>query len=372
MTSRPPVLLFAALALSSAAACTSLREQPLGDAGAVDAGTDATLDAPSGGDDSGPPSPFSVVQALPEGESLMAVWGADADDIFAVGTNGVHYEYYQGTWNRDQAVLGRDLYGVWGTSPTDVYAVGIVDANGTGIVQHWDGSQWTDEYIAATPLYGVWGTGDLVLAVGAQGMLYGKNAGTTDWAMRLGEAGLPANPNVPQSPDEPILWAIAGTSIADFAMPADVDRIFHAVNTGDFINLDPTVDRTVTFRSVFAVSGNPTSYFFGTNYFGVVWLTTDGPPDAALLDDDLYEISEDQGTPGAAQLFIYGIWGANNQFLFTGDLGRIYTYDSGQDVFALVPSPTNASLYGVWGSSTSDVWIVGDREAILHGAIPSP
>ena len=312
------------------------------------------------------------MQALPQGEALTAIWGADADDIFAVGTNGVHYEYSQGTWNRDQSVLGRDLEGVWGSSSTDVYAVGVIDANGTGIVQHWDGSGWTDEYIAPTALYGVWGTGDVVLAVGAQGMLYGKMVGTTDWAMRLGDAGLPANPNVPAMPNEPILWGIAGSSIDDFAMPADVDRIFHLEGGGNFVNLDPTVDRTLTFRSVFAVSSNPESYFFGTNYFGVVLLTTDGPPDAALLDDDLYAISEDQGTPGAEQLFIYGIWGASNQYVFTGDLGRIYTYSSAENSFAAVPSPTNASLYGAWGTSPSDVWIVGDREAILHGALPGP
>jgi hypothetical protein len=371
MTSRSPFFVALVAIFAAVGACTSFRDASIAtpDASLTDASTDTTVDASV---DAGGQSPFAVTQVFPEGEALMAIWGADADDIFAVGTNGLHYEYYQGTWNRDQTVLGRDLYGVWGSSATDVYAVGVVDANGFGIVQHWDGTSWTDEYIAPTPLYGVWGTASVVLAVGAQGMLYGKDVGTTDWAMRLGDAGLPANPNVVGAQGEPILWAIAGNSIDDFAMPADVDRIFHLEADGDFVNLDPTVDRTITFRSVFAASANPATYFFGTNYFGVAWLTSDGPPDAAILDDDLFVISEDQGTPGAEQLFIYGIWGQNDQFVFTGDLGRIYAFSTAENSFTPVPSPTNASLYGAWGSSISDVWIVGDNEVILHGALSAP
>jgi hypothetical protein len=248
-----------------------------------------------------------------------------------------------------------------------------VSANNTGFIEHYDGTKWTLQELTPTALYGVWGTTDAVLAVGSQGMIYGQHPSEPGWTMVLGDAGLPANPNVASSPDEPILWGIAGSSLEDFAMPADLDRIFHAENalsTGDFVNLDPTVDRTISFRSVFAVPGSSGSYFFGSNYLGVVWLTPDGPPNVPLLDDGLYSIFEDHSQAGNEQLFVYGIWGAANHYVFTGDQGRIYTYAAGLDQFSTVVSPTDATLYGAWGSSASDVWIVGDRESILHGALP--
>ena len=367
-----PLALVTVTALSGAAAvssCTKFRDTSVGssDGGADEGGVEASTDA---GDDGGP-SPFTVVNAVPTGEALTSVWGADKDDVFAVGTNGVMYEYYQGSWQRLQNVMGRDYEGVWGRSASDVYAVGVDNGTGGGIITHFDGTSWTDQQQTPVPLYGVWGQGDTILAVGSQGMIYGQHTEVPGWTMVLGDAGLPANPNVPPSPDEPILWGVAGSSISDIALPADQDRIFHITDAENINYLDPTVDRTVSFRSVFGVPTDPESYFFGSNYFGVVWLTTQGPPDAALVDDDLYQIFQDRSPAGADQLFIYGIWGTTTQFLFTGDLGRIYSYQAGPDVFARVSSPTDSTLYGVWGSSASDVWIVGQREVILHGSLPT-
>jgi hypothetical protein len=361
---------FAALSTHSmlvgAFSCSQFRDASI--APATDAGGDAP-EVETSPADAG--SPFTVVQGLPGGEALAAVWGADPDDVFAVGTNDVHYEYYQGSWQRSQSVIGRDLAAVWGTSASDVYAVGIDNTSGGGVIEHFDGTAWTDDAITPTALYGVWGTGDAILAVGAEGMIYGKHTGIPGWTMVLGEAGLPANPDVPSAPGEPILWGIAGTSITAFAMPADLDRIFQVVNAGGFVNLDPAVDRTISFRSVFSVPGGTGSYFFGTNYFGVTWLTANAPADAAVLGGDMSLIFQDRSAMGADQLFIYGIWGTADRFLFTGDQGRIYTYAAGIDQFGPVASPTDATLYGVWGSSASDVWIVGQREVILHGALPT-
>jgi hypothetical protein len=257
---------------------------------------------------------------------------------------------------------------VWGLSAISVWAVGVIQSNGQGVVAHYDGTSWRDEYQAPTALYGVWGTGNAVLAVGAKGQIYGKLLGS-GWGPRLMK-GLPANPNVPASPDEPILWGIGGTSITDFAMPADADRIFQYQGGGNYANLDPAVDRSVVFVSLWADPSTPGSVFFGSNYFGISWLTTSTPPaGATLLDDNLYRLIQDQSQAGADQLFIRGIWGSGATVVFVGDQGRIYRYDGGSNDTTAVVSPTTAALRGVWGSAVSDVWIVGERELILHGSL---
>jgi hypothetical protein len=165
------------------------------------------------------------------------------------------------------------------------------------------------------------------------------------------------------------LWGITGSSIDDFAMPAGLDRVF-VYEDGGFVNLDPVVDRTLDFRSVFAVPGSqPTSYLFGTNYLGATWLTGSGPPDASVVLNGMYDLFQDRSSSGTSSQFIYGIWGTATRFLFVGDQGRIVTYDGASNETGRVPSPVTDSLVAVWGSSFSDVWIVGDRELILHGSL---
>jgi hypothetical protein len=137
------------------------------------------------------------------------------------------------------------------------------------------------------------------------------------------------------------------------------------------VNLDPTVDTTIVFDSVWAPPGSSNDYFFGTNYFGVVWLTADAPPPGAnMIADQLYTLYRDDSPQGAQNLFIHGIWGTGAKVLFVGDQGRIYRFDAGLNDVSPVPSPATGALWGVWGSSESDVWIVGENEVILHGSIP--
>lgn len=345
----------AAASLASFASCGDFRAGP-GDAATDDAA----------------PSPFVVVQTGQSTESLLAIWGADASHVFAVGTNDLHYDFDGVAWHRkDPVVLGRDFHAVWGMSATDVYAVGAIVATGQGIVSHYDGVDWRDEYVAPTPLYGVWGDGTAVLAVGPKGMLYGKASGTTAWAMRLGNNPLPPNPDVPQGPDDPVLWGIAGSSsVNDFALAAGRDRLFHW-EPPNFVPLDPVVDDTRAFRCVFAVPGSqPTTYFFGTNYLGLTWLANTGSPDAAIVNGAMFDVTQDRSSPDAASLFVHGIWGESARVVFVGDESRIGLYDPVKNEATTVPSPiAGVSFGGVWGSSMSDLWIVGSGETILHGGL---
>ena len=137
------------------------------------------------------------------------------------------------------------------------------------------------------------------------------------------------------------------------------------------MNLDPSVDRSIVFRTVWAQPSIETSVFLGTNYFGVDWLSeAQVNVDASTLADSVYRIFEDQSLSGANQLFIRGIWGTASKVAFVGDEGHLYEFDIGNSNFQPIVSPTNAALWGIWGSGLGDVWIVGEREMILHGALP--
>jgi hypothetical protein len=364
-------------------ACGQLREGPAhtppGDASGSDAtGDDATDASPDAGL---LPSTFSVVMGAPVGQRFQAVWAADPQNVFVAGTGGVHEDYADGTWTRQENTTGRDYYALWGTSANDVYAVGEVVGDHSGVIQHYDGLTWTDEYLAPTALYGVWGTGktskDVVLAVGAKGMVYGKFVGTTSWADHTG-SGLPANPDVPAGPDSPILRSISGIDFSNFLIAADQDRIFHFLaSLMTFEWLDPAPDTSIVFRNVWQAPLKQPSAYFGMNYFGIGWYTTAGPAqfDALAVDDAdineyLFVLNEDQSEPTSAQKFIRGIWGTATSVVFCGDDGRIYSYAVGTDNTARVQSPTDASLWAASGTGPKDVWLVGDREVVLHGSLP--
>jgi hypothetical protein len=331
------------------------------------AGADA---APSDGDLG--PSPFAIVLQSPEASSLNAVWGADRDHVVAVGNDDVSYVYEGGTWTRLGGTQpGHDYFGVFGLSASDVFAVGA-NRNGGGFVEHYDGTGWNEVYTTPKGLYGVWVSPDkFVLAVGAGGGLYGWHAGDTWHSF----SSLAANTDVPVGPDDPFLWAISGNTFDDFSIAAGKDRIFHTEGQR-FTYYDP-VDTTISFRSVFQIPGPKPSVFFGTSSWGIAWLTAPGTAvDGAALADsgtaEMVQILADQATPGAADKYIQGIWGTVAKIVSVGDGGRIYTFDLGSDTVTRVASPTNAPLGGVWGSSLDDVWIVGDRELVMHGSLAAP
>lgn len=94
--------------------------------------------------------------------------------------------------------------------------------------------------------------------------------------------------------------------------------------------------------------------------------------DASAREGELLRLHEDRSGPGTEDQFVRGIWGEANQVLFVGDLGHVFRYDVGTNDFTSISSPTDSNLYGVWGSSMDDVWIVGERELILHGSLASP
>ena len=93
------------------------------------------------------------VQASGTTANLLAVWGAAADTVFAVGTDGVILRYDGEAWSAQESGTGETLRGVWGFASDDVYAVG-----NAGTLLHYDGSAWTSRQSPTSrTLRAVWG-----------------------------------------------------------------------------------------------------------------------------------------------------------------------------------------------------------------------
>src|SRR5215471_8242835 len=75
---------------------------------------------------------------LPQGNSLFAVWGSEASDVWMVGEAGTILHWDGSAWTSASSGTTNILRGVWGSGESDVWAVGDL-----GTIVHWDGSAWT-------------------------------------------------------------------------------------------------------------------------------------------------------------------------------------------------------------------------------------
>jgi hypothetical protein len=308
--------------------------------------------------DAGTTAPFAVEHSRPDAGSLNAIWGSSETDVHAVGDNGMILDWDGHSWKELVGTTGATLGGVWGSGPTDVYAVGTLTGDGRGLVLHNDGANgWTEEIELPTGLVSVWGIEDQRFAAGLGGVIYKKTA-TRDWYKLI---AIDPNPYVPTSPNAPVAWGIAGSSVDSIFVAADIDTNVEFVGNGTWVPLYDPVDRTRTYRSVWAISGPSPFYYVGANYYGA-WQYADANSKAIQLH-------EEKDTAERASQFLWGIWAASSdRVVFCGDAGRIMTFDGNSDL-RTVPSGTTQSLFGVWGASANRVWFVGNDALIMSGPV---
>jgi len=327
--------------------------------------------------------PFTAIAGNPGGQTLNAIFGWDESDFVAVGTGEIAYVYSGGLLqSTGGTTAGYDLYGVWGASPTDVYAVGVVASNNTGFIQHFDGTEWTTVFESPTALFGVWGdltpNGPGVLAVGDQGVIYGLPPDEMGgWQTVL---SVPESPGAPDAgPFSPVLTSITGGN-GSITVTAEGDQFFQWLPgaSGDYY-YEPQGDPRTNFAASWqpALATGATDVYLGSNFFGFYWITSTyvGPLDgstATTVGPDggatLYQLYGDQ-VPGGEELAILGIWGTASKVVAVGDLGKVLLFDVLSGNLSVLPSGTQQSFGGVWGSDLEHVWIVGANELILQGSL---
>ncbi|MBX7196747.1 MAG: hypothetical protein K1X94_32140 [Sandaracinaceae bacterium] len=331
MALRLVIGLLAAGALWTAAGCTcgdthERQDAASSDGAAFDAARaiDAGLDAP-------PTARWRWSSPTPAGNSLSGVWGAAADDVWAVGTLGTILHFDGATWSAVPSGTTTGLNAVWGSGADDVWAVGgesfwTFTDEGTGVLLHWDGTRWSTTMPGSRGLFGVWGTSASdVWAVGHDTILHYDGA---TWTRQPTDMPYALYSVYAAAPDD--VWAVG-----------DYWPVLHY--DGSTWTAAPDGLR-------------------GIGATGAVWGTgADDVWTSSLIRGRSHWDGNAWSTPGSTGVVAFGGTGADDVW---GVGGGITHFDG--SAWSGSPSPTEAPLRAVWASARDDAWAVGDAGTILH------
>jgi hypothetical protein len=285
-------------------------------------------------------------QDLTSSDGLFGVHGTSNSNVFAVGSSGLIQHYNGTTWSTQTSGTSVRLNSVWAASPTEAFVAGFQNT-----LLHWNGSAWSPMTIGGTPgglpttWYGVFGFSSTdVYAVGAFGQIRHWDGST--WTSVT-------------SPVSYILTSIWGAS---------PNAMFATGTNGTLLQWDGTTWTDITYRlpgvlrqssynlyNVWGTSGGSVIYVAGRN--GLLFRSTDSGATFTSLTSSL---------PAGYGAFVWGLWGtsANDVYLSTAggnvmhwDGVKWWTHTSGQ----------TSQLSGMWGTSTTNMFVVGQNKTIVRG-----
>jgi hypothetical protein len=270
---------------------------------------------------------------------LNGVWASGADDAWAVGSYGTILHWDGHAWWSVPAGATSHFSGVWGSAANDVWAVGS-----SGAIVRWDGTAWARVPNPAAGrslegLLGVWGSGPSdVWAVGYDdGILHWDGGAWTLVAIPPGSA--PGGLHAVWGSGPGDVWAVGNATILHWngsawslAATASSDAFLYGVwgSAAD---------------DVWAVGRDSFGGWTG-HWDGVAWLRT-----------------------GAGQnLSFNGVTGSrtNDAWKVGGDPYGSAVIDHWNGAAWTGSRWPGLPLLGVWSTSSSDVWAVGTRGAILR------
>ncbi|MCG3173991.1 MAG: hypothetical protein GMKNLPBB_02208 [Myxococcota bacterium] len=262
---------------------------------------------------------------LPATGRLNAIWGANADDIWAVGENGfmVHYDGLR--WNFVTPPIREDMKAITGTASNNIYAV-----SEKGSVLHYDGAAWK-----VIPSTGTSGWNALAIA-GANDVW---TAGPYGAMARGGLGGLrqfhvSATPNSLRG-----VWAVTPNEVI-----AVGDR-------GTILRWDGREWKQET------AAGSPGLYGAWGSAANNLWITgTDGYTSN-------WNGSAWKKVPTGSTAVIRSIWGKDAQNVWAvGDKGVLLTLKSGAWE---LDTQGDQPWYSILGNS-KEVWVGGHQGASLY------
>jgi len=236
-------------------------------------------------------------------------------------------------WQTMPGGAAPQLEGVWAHNPGDLYAVGY-----SGTILHSDGQTWLPMTSPTTAnLHGIVGTpGGEAFAVGDGGTVLHFANGT--WSTM-------------SSGTTKLLYAVGGDPSAPMAVGEDGTVIAYSGGTWTPIT-NPAIPTDKNLRAI-AFDGTQTMIVgeAGTllRYAGGTWTALSAPDTSVNLR---------------------GVWGTQNRFVAVGIApggGTIWKYDGVSWSSPLAPVTSGGiTLWTVWGSSLTDVFVAGEAGTMLH------
>lgn len=258
---------------------------------------------------------WTQIQA-PTQSPLRAIAASEADEIFAVGTNGTVLRYTGAAWAVNPPPPASALGDLWAAAPNEVFAVGSTGAfhlqadrtwsSSPGIYQAVTGRSATDVVAVGTGVTSVW-----------NGSAF---------------PGATASP-IGASND------IAASATAYYTIS---DQLFSSPNGSTWTHQAVTPD---TLNGVHGMWLAPS---------GVLWFAAGSG--VYRVDTSLASTTSTTGT-------FNSIWGgADDDIYVVGN--EVRHFDGTRWSAMTVPTP--AKLNGVWGRTTDDVFAVGVNQTLLH------
>ena len=267
-------------------------------------------------------------------QSLGAVWGTSASDVWAVGASGTILHYNGTSWSSVPSGTTRHLGAVWGTSPSDVWAAGT-----GGIILHYDGTSWSSVPSGTTEsLADVWGSSSTnVWAVGSEVTI--RHYDGTRWSGTSCGGGYCGYFRDIWGSSASAIWGVGGW----FGSGA----IWY-------------YDGTEWERFAQNPANAPLSSVWGSSPYDV-W--------AVGVSHILHYNGATWSLVPSGHTGLQGVWGSSPSDVWAVGLSGLIAYWDGSP-WRRVLSGTTEHLFDIWGSSATNVWAVGAGGTILHGSLP--
>lgn len=267
-------------------------------------------------------------------KSQGGIWASSPTNIYVIANDTIYRSQGQG-WKEVHHRAGDTYGGIWGSSASDIFVVGHgMNILPSSMVLHWDGKQWSSTYLGSSyPLSAVWGSSPSnVYAVGQFGLV----ARFDGKAWKVLKGAKPAR-------EYNSVWASSATDVhvvGDFGLANRYDgKVWNRTPTSTEIFL-----KTVWGSSPAHVlaAGDKGSVL---RYKGPQWTWERNRPDPGLT--------------------LTGLWGSSPKNIYA--VGRWGLFCTRSELLRYNGSAWSSSahhglwLTKLWGASPKDLFVVGAR-----------
>ncbi len=283
-------------------------------------------------------------------KNLNAVWGASANDVYAIGDSGLILHYDGFVWNKINTGITENFYGMIGFSASEIYIVSPVS------VYKYDGNTLSIFYNNPGGFApAIWGSSGNDLFVQNGGFMMHYNG--SQWVQQFAYMGF-----------EP-LFAMYGSSPTEIYAGGYDGGVYH------YKDCNPNNyfwERTTVLPGSFSIKGVWNTGI--NNAFLVagpyIYKFTGG-----LVNGDCFREVWNSETDTTAVVTFKGIWGFSADNLFacgdkftviaTGSFIYHFNGTSWSEMTTQTANVSHTSVYAIWGSDTANVFAVGEKGLIL-------